>query len=316
MRKLVVVAALAACGGGGENPGDDTVIEDGPAIDARRIDAEVPPDAGACVAIDGCEDLFAYQREIVAKLTGEMEIAPDVTINRRASAAERSIVRDYLVEELERWGYTPVLHEYSASGANVVATLPATRGSEDAIIILGGHFDTVQASPGAADNATGTSLVLAAARYFATVPERTHELRFVLFDQEEIGLIGSGQYAEQLLDDATPVAAMHNFDMISYDGDGDRAIELWSPAPALETAYREVALPLGIPIHPFTFPSSDHQSFVSRGFTAVGVSEEYEGNDSTDHYHQPTDTYNRIDFAHLGRVTEVAITVVERSITP
>jgi Zn-dependent M28 family amino/carboxypeptidase len=316
MRNIVVVAVLAACGGGGENPGDDTVTEDGPAIDARRVDAEVTVDAGPCTAIDDCTWLIDYEREVVAKLTGEMEIAPGVTINRRASSADRTIARDYLVEELERWGYEPVLHSYSASGANVVGTLAPTSGDEDSIIILGGHFDGVPAGPGAADNATGTALVLAAARYFAMVEERTHELRFVLFDQEEVGLVGSGEYADQLLDDKTPVAAMHNFDMISFDGDGDRAIELWSPAPVLEQAYREVAAPLGIPIHPFTFAFSDHQSFVTRGFTAVGVAEEFEGGDSTDAYHTINDTYDGIDFDHLGMVTEVAIAVVLRSITP
>jgi hypothetical protein len=46
---------------------------------------------------------------------------------------------------------------------------------------------------------------------------------------------------------------MHNFDMISFDGDGDRAVELWSPTPALEALYRTHATAAGIVIQAVTF---------------------------------------------------------------
>src|SRR5688500_10077709 len=95
---VVAVLVLAAgCGGGDSNPGDDTATDDAPAAaDARPIDAAPPVDAGPCTVLDDCSWLADYQREIVGKLAGELEIAAGTTITRRASNADRTIARDYL----------------------------------------------------------------------------------------------------------------------------------------------------------------------------------------------------------------------------
>ena len=301
---LVSVIGLAACGGGGAgDPDAPPVIDTSPPPDAAL------PDAAPCPSIDMCGWLLDYQQDILGRLTGEREITPGVTITRRASMAERTTVRQFLFDELARLGYTPELHAYSASGGNVLATLPATSGSAPAIV-LGAHFDGVPVGPAAADNATGVALVLAAARYLRTVTPRTRPILIALFDQEEIGLVGSEAYAMKLVDDATMVAAVHNFDMVSFDGDGDRAIELWSPTPSLVVEYQNVASPLGIPIQPVMFQFSDHQSFLDAGFVTAGISEEYVGGDYTEHYHRVTDTYDKINFTYLGMVTGVAVNVV------
>lgn len=308
-----LASALVACGGGGDPPADpDAPVT---AADAARADAASPTaDAAPCATIDACGWLVDYEQEVVAKLAGAAEIAPGVTIAQRATAVQREAVRTYLEAELVRWGYTPSRHAYAPNGANVIATLPATTGS-GATIVVGAHFDSVPIAPGAADNATGTAVVLAAARYLATVPDRTHPITFALFDQEEIGLVGSDAFAQRLVDDATAVAAVHNFDMISYDGDHDQAVELWSPAPALEAAYRAVASARGIAIEPTPFQYSDHQAFLDHGFPAVGVSEEYVNGDHTPHYHKATDTYDKVDFPYLATVSALGITVIAGAAT-
>lgn len=65
-------------------------------------------------------------------------------------------------------------------------------------------------------------------RYLRDVPGRQHPVVFALFDQEELGLIGSKAYVPTLA--TTDVASVHIFDMLSFDGDGDHAVELWSPS--------------------------------------------------------------------------------------
>jgi hypothetical protein len=300
----LTVIGLAACGGGaGGDPDAPPVVDTSPPPDAAL------PDAAPCPSIDMCGWLLDYQQDIVGRLSGEREITPGVTVTRRASMADRTTVRQFLFDELARLGYAPELHAYSASGGNVLATLPATTGSGDALVI-GAHFDGIPTSPAAADNATGTAIVLAMARYLRTVTPRTRPIRFALFDQEEIGLVGSEAYAMKLVADGTPVAAVHNFDMVSFDGDADRAIELWSPTPSLVVEYQNVASPLGIPVQPVAFQFSDHQSFLDAGFVTAGISEEYVGGDATEHYHTPTDTYDKINFTYLGMVTGVAVNVV------
>ena len=114
------VIGLAACGGGAAgDPDAPPVIDTSPPPDAAL------PDAAPCPSIDMCGWLLDYQQDILGRLTGEREITPGVTITRRASMAERTTVRQFLFDELARLGYTPELHAYSASGGNVLATLPA-----------------------------------------------------------------------------------------------------------------------------------------------------------------------------------------------
>jgi Zn-dependent M28 family amino/carboxypeptidase len=139
---------------------------------------------------------------------------------------------------------------------------------------------------------------------------------FVLFDQEEVGLVGSTLYADQLVAEATVVDSVHVFDMISWDGDEDGAAELWSPSPQLEALYVGAGTSLGIPVSAVPFQYSDHQSFLDKGFVTVGVSEEFVGGDYTPHYHQPTDTYDKIEFPYLTSITRLALTVIGSQVAP
>jgi len=54
----------------------------------------------------------------------------------------------------------------------------------------------------------------------------------------------------------------------------------------------------------------DHPSFLSRGFAATGVGEEFVGDDHTPHYHRATDTWERVDFDYLARTTRLALAVL------
>ena len=307
LRRAFPFVAVVACGGRGSEPADAP----GGNIDAPPDAIDAAVDAGPCPTLDACSWLEPYQREIVGKLAGAQEIAPGTTLTARASRTERGVTRDFLFDELGRLGYTPTRHEYASSGANVIATLAPTGGNPGAgAIVIGAHFDGVPAGPAAADNATGVALALVAARWLPTLTDRRHPIVIALFDEEEIGLVGSRAWAGKLVADATPITAVQVFDMISWDADGDHAVELWSPSPVLEQDYRVAGEPQGFPIQPVHFEYSDHQAFVERGFTAVGVSEEYVGGDHTPHYHRSTDTYDKVDFAHLGRVTRLALEVV------
>jgi hypothetical protein len=300
MRRLTPLVLLASCGGStpADMPVGDATVEH---------DAAPMPDA----TVDWLGD---YQRRIVGSLSGAEEIAPGLTLAHRASVAERNATRQFLLAELTALGYTPAQQDYTSgsnTGANVVATLDATSGTGGAIVV-GGHFDSVPAGPGAADNATGVSIVLAAARYLKDVPGRQHPVVFVLFDQEELGLVGSKAFVPTLA--STDVDSVHIFDMLSFDGDGDHAVELWSPSAALATAYSQAGATLGMPVSSVTFASSDHQSFINAGLSATGVGEEFVGGDHTPNYHKATDVYANVSFDYLARVTHLAWAVLEAEV--
>jgi Peptidase family M28 len=309
---VLLLAALSACGSDDED-GDGS--DDGTTADDGDDGADGGPDAGAadCPLAGGCPDwLEDYASEVIASLTGERAI-DGRTLPARYLLEERELARTYLAGELARHGLDPEIHEYG-SGANVFAELPAT-GEGGRLVVLGAHFDTVPGAPGAADDASGVALVLAAARYLSALERRDWTVVFVLFDEEEVGLIGSQAFAEKLLFEAVPLEGMHNFDMLSWDGDGDRGVELWAPAPELEDLYRGAAEDLDLPVESFPdFLSSDHGAFVGNGFAAIGLGEEYHAQDTTPHYHQPTDTLDKIDLGYLASCTRLGLLAVERQL--
>lgn len=299
-----LLAAATACGGGddGADPDATGVVDAAPPIDS--------PDVAACADPDDCDWLEGYLQEVLGKLTGQRPVSATITITRRATSGQRDIARQYLVDDLTALGLAPTLHDYG-SGKNVVVTLPATSGVTSPRIVIGAHFDGVEAGPAAADNATGTAIVMVAARYLASRPVRDLPIDLVLFDQEEAGLIGSTAYALLLQSQDVATDSVHNVDMVSFDGDGDRAIELWSPDAELEAYYQTHAAAREIPTHSFSFELSDHQAFVERDFPTIGVSEEFVGNDHTPHYHRVTDTYENVDLVYLARVTRLLLVIFE-----
>jgi len=268
--KLAVIAALASVGC--DSPGDET--PDAP----PTIDSSDSGDSGTnCTQPDLSPSwLRPLLQDAVAHLAASPRFLP----------SQRENARLYLSAQLESYGWTAARHQYS-SGANVYATIPATTGTGKTIIV-GAHFDTVDNSPGANDNASGTAVVLAVARFLADVPCRNSPVTIVFFDQEELGLFGSRRYAQQLPPDS--VSAVHTIDQVAWDEDGDGRFELELPTPTLRTAWENAASSLAIPLTVVPTEGTDHEAFRELGIPAVGLTEEYVGGDTSPFRHTPQDT--------------------------
>lgn len=92
------------------------------------------------------------------------------------------------------------------NGFNTIAEIPGTDPQlKDEIVLLGAHLDSVAASTGATDNATGSAAVMEAMRILKATgvkPRRT--IRAALWGGEEQGLLGARAYArDHLADPAT-----------------------------------------------------------------------------------------------------------------
>lgn len=254
--------------------------------------------------VDGCAPapsasqawIPAYVDDIVARLTGARELSPGVTLPERSTAANRAATADWLEAEFEALGLVTQRHAYSASGTNIAGLLPATEPGARTLVV-GAHFDTVPGSPGANDNATGIAFVLSLARYLSSIDCRAHDIIFVGFDEEEIGLIGSDAFAQLLLAQGTDVLAVHTIDQMGWDQDGDRAIELERADEGLFEFYEaaNATLPTPLPLHSTNTGFTDHVSFRPYGFDAVGITEEFVGGDTTPHYHLSSDTYDTVN---------------------
>lgn len=265
-------------------------------------------------AAPGYAQVSHDQRDIVAALSGESEIASGILLADRQSVAARLSVRTYLQDLLEDLGIEPQSHAYRQNAANVFGTLPSTTGSTSTIV-LGAHFDSVRRSPGANDNASGVALIDGVAATMTQLACRSRNLVVVFFDEEELGLVGSAAFARRLRDAGDDVHSVHTADQMGWDADGDRAVEIERPSAALRALYTSVAQREGILAHVTSTGSTDHESFRNLGFQAVGLTEEYVNGDTTPHYHRATDTYDTIDFEYLASSTRLMTEVMRELLT-
>jgi len=98
-----------------------------------------------------------------------------------------------------------------ARSQNVIAQITGTR-YPDEVIAITAHYDSVLWSPGATDNAAGSALALALAREFAGKP-LARTLRFIWCGCEEIGLVGSFEYARKHAREMKNIKLLLNLDV-------------------------------------------------------------------------------------------------------
>ncbi|MEW6543170.1 MAG: M20/M25/M40 family metallo-hydrolase [Nitrospirota bacterium] len=225
-----------------------------------------------------------------------------------------------------------VLRTHRIEGGRIKNVEAEFRGRTQELVLITAHLDSTakgdgtyrpdkDPAPGADDDASGIAAVLAAASVLArlaqgTKPRRT--VRLVLFNAEEVGLVGSNHYARALASQQAPVVAVFQMDMVGHRLAGSRAphpfeIHLGYDslpdtvqrsrilAERMERIIAQVAPNLAKPqIYDRNDPASgrsDHSSFQQRGYAAVCVSEDFfVGPDSAapnpqpnPHYHKKTD---------------------------
>ncbi len=183
---------------------------------------------------------------------------------------------------------------------NVVAT---SSGGE-CTLVVGGHYDSVAAGPGANDNGSGTATVVEIARVLSAADE-TNGLCFVLFGAEEIGLLGSAHYVKALsASQRSSLVAMLNFDML---GVGD-SWPLAGSSEILDIAGREADL-LGLDHSRSTeLPEnlgSDHASFARAGIPSIIFNCFCDPN-----YHTAQDTLRFVEKDRLGEAGALGLAVI------
>jgi Zn-dependent M28 family amino/carboxypeptidase len=97
---------------------------------------------------------------------------------------------------------------------NVIAQMPGGDGEET--VMVGAHLDSVPAGPGINDNGSGSATVLEIALRLAELDAKGRSrVRFAFWGAEEIGLLGSRYYVEELEEgEIEDISAYLNFDMV------------------------------------------------------------------------------------------------------
>jgi hypothetical protein len=150
---------------------------------------------------------------------------------------------------------------------NLICSLP---GASDLVIVVGAHFDLVEAGDGVVDNWTGASLLPSLYQGMAGVPRR-HTFRFIAFSGEERGLVGSRAYVQEIARIHESVVAMVNMDTL-----GLAETEIWVShadprlVQLMQLAASVVKLPvLGMNVD--QVGSTDSESFRDKKIPAITV---------------------------------------------
>lgn len=271
------------------------------------------------------ERTIAVQTQLIGKLTGEIPIDESGgRLGARSTPAERNAAAHFLRASFEELGLDSKFHSYKLSnvnffvdllfapfrGKNVYATIPATIDTDE-YIILGAHYDSEAGTTGAIDNATGVALHYGIAKELLNVPNRTKNVLIVFFDQEEDDEIGSKAFARKIQREEWNVHSLHISDLIGWDADGDKAVEIALASQTMEELYYRKANELGIPIQNTRVSSSDHKSFIDVGYQALLVSEAYVGRDTTPYLHTEKDNYETVNFEYLATSTQLVFEVIK-----
>ncbi len=140
--------------------------------------------------------------------------------HRSSGATHLEAVRDSLRAQFYRHDLHVQEHTFPYSGAtgvNLTGSVPGIT-SADTVVIIDAHYDTVFNSPGADDNGSGTAGVIEAVRTLSRFPaDRT--VRFIGFDLEEAGLVGSTRYVSEALPANEFISGVLNFEMIGFYSD-------------------------------------------------------------------------------------------------
>lgn len=177
---------------------------------------------------------------------------------------------------------------------NVIGTLPGRSGRR---ILVGGHYDSVEGSPGANDNASGVAAALVAARLLRENPPAAG-VEIVAFGAEELGLHGSQFYARSPR--LQQISGMINLDMV---GVGDRLQIGNSGGDArLVDAALEAARSLGIAATRTRMGASDHLPLERAGVPVVFFHWTDDPN-----YHSPQDTPDKVRPDRLEAAIRIAV---------
>ncbi|MCX6032864.1 MAG: M28 family peptidase [Chloroflexi bacterium] len=269
-------------------------------------------------------------QSLVADLSGERPVnvggSPVTFASRYTFAGPIRSVEQYIYERYVELSLSPayVWWTYGGySGRNVIADIPGALHPER-IWLVGGHFDSISdvpytSAPGADDNATGTAATLLIAAALVGHPF-ADTIRFVHFSGEEQGMWGSKAYAQALSYAGSQVMGYLDLDMIGYDGDGDRTMELHAGtrenstalASAFVTANTTYSQGLNVEFKTDTANRfSDHSSFWDYGYAAFMAIENFFDDaiprDRNPWYHTTSDRLVSVDLSYAVRTARAAL---------
>ncbi|MFZ4682315.1 MAG: M28 family peptidase [Terrimicrobiaceae bacterium] len=287
------------------------------------------------------------QLKLAAQIEGRVRALTDLGERsvRRPDALEAAAA--LIEKEFQKCGYQTYRQTYQAGGvacSNIEAFLPGFRADRPHLLV-GAHYDSAEGTPGADDNASAVALLLELAGQVYGRPELP--LRFVAFVNEEppffqTPLMGSMQFAARSVERGENIAGMVCLESLGVfinepltqifpDSLPERfhimpkTLDLTkgnfvavigndlSSNLMLSLASNMKGNSRGLPVAFAAMPElevSDHLAFWKHGFPAVMVTDTAMLRNL--HYHQPTDTPEKLNYLVMTQVLRALEAAVSR----
>jgi Zn-dependent M28 family amino/carboxypeptidase len=215
---------------------------------------------------------------------------------------------------------------------NVAGVLPG-RSKARELVVFSGHYDHLgivkavdqdSIANGADDDASGTTAMIALAKYYKKLNNNERTLIFVAFTAEEIGGFGARHFSEQLNPDE--VVAMFNIEMIGKESKfGKNAAFITGFEKSdFGTILQKNLKGTGFTFHPDPYPEqnlfyrSDNATLAALGVPAHTISTDQIDSDKL--YHTVKDEYSSLDtqniLSTIKAIAKSAISIVKGQDTP
>lgn len=257
------------------------------------------------------DSLALYIRQLSGDTSCIIGGSPYTIVSRHKNQPGNDKAGQFIYEKFQSWGYQVQYETFSTTGKNVIATKQGMFDSQRYFVVCA-HYDDMPSgttAPGADDNASGTATVLELARVFSRY-NFNYTIKFICFDEEEQGLIGSNYYATQARNRNDSIIGVINLDMTAYDANNDGMVDVHSNSVAntsqIANEWINNIYQYSISLTPRTVasqPYSDHYSFQQKNYGAILVIEyDLEFNPR---YHTVNDRFQYLNMNYAHKIAQV-----------
>lgn len=218
------------------------------------------------------------------------------------------------------------VEKVKSSDNNIVGVVYAENSDE--YIVMGGHYDHLgygeggsladgesihNIHNGADDNASGTTVVMELAEYYAQLKKDNPKaikknLVFAFWSGEELGLLGSSEFMDQAEDKGIKFHSYLNYDMVGMLTDnklsmqGAGSAENWRKL--IEKKNIIAGFNIGVTDDPYL--PTDATSFYKKGVPVIAFFTNLH-----DNYHRPTDDVENLNIEGMERIAKFSTKIID-----
>ena len=260
------------------------------------------------------QNISNYNLELTGEVPTVVGGQPCTIISRYWESPFNQKAAQYIYEKFQSFGLETRYQVYSSTGVNVLAKKTGTKYPNQQIIICA-HYDNIvngivpDTTYGADDNASGTCCVLEAAGLLRNY-NSAYTLIFAAWDEEELWMVGSGNYADTAFLHQDSIVCVINLDMIAYDGNNDGVYRIFTDTASVY--YAGVFSSAGYIYQPqlesrfiVGAVASDHIPFQQKGYRAICGIEN--SPDFNPYYHTINERFDKFNLPYFESLVKTAI---------